>query len=322
MSLARAGSLLAALVLALSAPAAQPQTPVRILTGYPPGGGVDALARLFGEKLAEGLGRTVVVETRAGASGQIASEALKAAAPDGNTLMVAPDSAMTLYPHTAKKPAYDTLVDFTPVAHIGISMNGFAVNASIPASDLREFVNWAKAGGKPVPYGSGGYGSNQHFLGLMLGQATGVVMVHVPYRGVGPVVADLVAGQVPAGILPLGVLLPQARAGKIRILAHSGGRRSSVAADIPTFKELGYPTMESPSWYGIFARAGTRPEVIARYNEIVVQATRTQAVRDRMRNLDLEPREMTPAEIAAMVKSEYERWGPIVRGSGFSADSQ
>lgn len=322
VSLAGAGSLVAALVLAFSVSAVQAQAPVRVLTGYPPGGAVDAVARLFAEKLAEGLGRPVLVETRAGAAGQIAAEAVKAAAPDGSTLMVAPDSVMTLHPYTVKKPTYDGLADFTPVAHIGSSMNGFAVNAGIPASDLREFVNWAKAGGKNLTYGSGSYGSGQHFMGLMLGKATGLVMVHVPYRGVGPVIIDLVAGQISAGMLPLGTLLAQARAGKIRILAHSGSRRSTQAPDVPTFRELGYPMLEVQSWFGIFAPAGTRPEVVARYNEIVVQATRTPGVRDRMRNLDLEARELAPAELAAMLRSEHENWGRVVKASGFSVEGQ
>lgn len=322
MSLAGVASLVAALVLAFSTFAARAQTPVRILSGYPPGGAVDTLARVFGEKLAEAIGRPVVVETRAGAAGQIASEALKAAAPDGSTLMVAPDSSMTLYPHTVKKPAYDTLADFVPVAHVGSYPIGFGVNASVPASDLREYVNWAKASPKNATYGSGAYGSTLHFMGLMLGQATGVALVHVPYRGVGPAITDVIAGQLPAVMQPLGTLLAQARAGKIRILAQSGSRRSSAAPDVPTFKELGYPTLEVAGWFGMFAPAGIRPEVVARYNEIVVQATRTPAVRERMRSLDLEIREMAPAEITAMLKFEYDRWGPIVRASGFSADSQ
>jgi len=323
MSLAAGvASLFAALVLALSTFAVRAQTPVRILSGYPPGGAVDTLARVFGEKLAEAIGRPVVVENRAGAAGQIASEALKAAAPDGNTLMVAPDSSMTLYPHTVKKPAYDTLADFVPVAHVGSYPIGFGVNAGIPVSDLREYVNWAKAGPNNATYGSGAYGSTLHFMGLMLGQATGLALVHVPYRGVGPAITDVVAGQLPAVMQPLGTLLAQARAGKIRILAHSGSRRSSAAPDVPTFKELGYPTLEVAGWFGLFAPAGIRPEVVARYNEIVVQATRTPVVRERMRSLDLEIREMAPAEISAMLKIEYDRWGPIVRASGFSADSQ
>jgi tripartite-type tricarboxylate transporter receptor subunit TctC len=322
MSLAKVVSLFAALVFSFSTFTARAQTPVRILSGYPPGGAVDTLARVFGEKIAEAIGRPVVVENRPGAAGQIASEALKAAAPDGNTLMVAPDSSMTLYPHTVKKPAYDTLADFAPVAHVGSYPIGFGVNAGIPAGDLREWVIWAKASPNNATYGSGAYGSTLHFMGLMLGQATGVALLHVPYRGVGPAITDVIAGQLPAVMQPLGTLLAQARAGKIRILAHSGSRRSSGAPDVPTFKELGYPTLEVAGWFGMFAPAGIRPEVVARYNEIVVQATRTPVVRERMRSLDLEIREMAPAEISAMLKFEYDRWGPIVRASGFSADSQ
>jgi len=313
---------LAVAALILCAATAQAQTTARILVGYPPGGAVDALARVFAEKLAEAIGRPVVVETRTGASGQIAATALKASAPDGNTLMVVPDSALVLYPHTVRTPAYDTLKDFVPVAHVGSYDIGLAVGASVPANDLREWVGWTKADKKNATYGSAGAGTNLHFLGLMLAQATGVQLVHVPYRGVGPAIADLLGGQIPAVMLPLAQMLQQVKAGKVRILAHSGGRRASAAPDVPTFKELGYPALEVSGWYCIIAPAGIRPEVVARYNEIIIQAERTPGVRDRMRALDLEIREMAPADIAAMIKAQYDRWGPIVKASGFSADSQ
>jgi len=313
---------LAAFVLPFCAGTAQAQTTARILIGYPPGGSMDAVTRMCAEKLAEAIGRPVVVETRTGASGQIAATALKAAAPDGNTLMVAPDSIMTLSPHTVKTPAYDTLNDFVPVAHIGSFDYGLAVGASVPANDLKEWIRWAKADKKNAVYGSPGAGATAHFLGLMLAQATGVQLVHVPYRGIAPATADLLGGQVAAVILPYALMLPHLKTGKIRVLAHSGGRRASIAPKIPTFKELGYPTLEVSGWFGLFAPAGTSPEVVARYNEIVVQAMRTPVVRERMRSLDLDIREMAPAEIAAMLKTEYDRWGPVVKASGFSADSQ
>ena len=313
---------LAVAALILCAATAQAQTTARILVGYPPGGAVDALARVFAEKLAEAIGRPVVVETRTGASGQIAATALKASAPDGNTLMVVPDSALVLYPHTVRTPAYDTLKDFVPVAHVGSYDIGLAVGASVPANDLREWVGWTKADKKNATYGSAGAGTNLHFLGLMVAQATGVQLVHVPYRGTGPATADLLGGQIPAVMLPYSQMMPHVKAGKIRILAHSGGRRASAAPDVPTFKELGYPALEVSGWFCIIAPAGIRPEVVARYNEIIIQAGRTPGVRDRMRAFFLEIREMTPAEIAAMIKAQYDRWGPIVKASGFSADSQ
>ena len=321
MNLAKLFLAVAAFV--LCAATAQAQTTARILVGYPPGGAVDALARMFAEKLAEAIGRPVGVETRAGASGQIAAKALKASAPDGNTLMVVPEAVIVLSPHTVKTPlAYDTLNDFVPVAHIGGFEYGLAVGAGVPANDLREWVSWAKTDKKNATYGSPGAGTTPHFLGLMLAQATGVQLVHVPYRGVAPAMADLLGGQIPAVMLPFAQMLPQVKAGKIRILAHSGGRRASVAPEIPTFKELGYPALDVSGWYSIIAPAGIRPDVLAHYNEIIIQATRTPSVRDRMRALDLEIREMAPAEIAAMIKVQYDRWRPIVKASGFSADSQ
>src|SRR3990172_1261142 len=218
MTLAGMTPILAPLVLALFSATAQAQTTARILSGYPPGGAVDALARVFAEKLAEAIGRPVVVETRAGAAGQIAAMALKAAAPDGNTLMVVPDSALVLYPHTVRTPAYDTLKDFVPVAHVGSYDIGLAVGASVPANDLREWVGWTKADKKNATYGSAGAGTNLHFLGLMVAQATGVQLVHVPYRGTGPATADLLGGQIPAVMLPFAQMLPLVKAGKIRIL--------------------------------------------------------------------------------------------------------
>jgi len=323
MNLARLFLAVAAFILPFCAAMAQAPTTARILVGYPPGGAVDTLARVFAEKLAEAIGRPVVVETRAGASGQIAAMALKAAAPDGNTLMVVPEAVIVLSPHTVKTPlAYDTLNDFVPVAYIGGFDYGLAAGAKIPANDLKEWVGWTRADRKNATYGSAGAGTTPHFLGLMFAQASGVQLVHVPYRGVGPAIADLLGGQIPAVMLPFAQMLPLVKAGKIRILAHSGGRRSSVAPEIPTFKELGYPTLEVSGWYGIMAPAGIRPDLLARYNDIIIQAMRTPGVRERMRALDLEIREMAPAEFAAMIKAQYDRWGPIVKASGFSADSQ
>lgn len=301
---------------------AQAQTAVRILSGYPPGGAVDALARVFAEKLAEALEKPVVVETRTGAAGQIAASALKASAPDGNTLMVVPDSALTLYPHTVKAPAYDTLNDFVPVANLGSYDIGFGVGANVPSTTLKEWAAWVKSNPKNGTYGSPGAGTNQHFLGLMLGNSTGLHLDHVAYRGVGPAVADLLGGQVPALMLPLAQMLPQIKAGKIRILAHSGGRRSAVVPEVPTFKELGFSAMEVSGWYCMIAPAGTRAEVLARYNDIVNRSMRTAFVRDRMRALDLEILEMSPADIGARLKAEHERWRPVVKASGFTADSQ
>jgi tripartite-type tricarboxylate transporter receptor subunit TctC len=309
-----------ALVITLCAAPASAQT--RIICGFPPGGAVDALSRIFAERLAEALGRPVVVETRAGAAGVIAAVAVKSSHPDGNTLMVAPDSLITLYPHTVKKPAYDSLNDFLPVAHVGSYPFGFVISSTVPANDLKEYVAWARTSPRNASYGTAGAGTSMHFLGLVIGQETGLPLANVAYRGVGPAITDVVAGQIPAVILPLGTILPQAAGGKVRVLAQSGSKRAQAAPNIPTFKELGFPAVEAYGWFALFAPAGTPAAIVNRYNDIVVQATRTAATRERLRALDLEVREMTPAEMASQLRLEHDRWAPIVKASGFSADSQ
>jgi tripartite-type tricarboxylate transporter receptor subunit TctC len=221
-----------------------------------------------------------------------------------------------------KAPVYDTLKDFVPVAHAGSYEVGLAVGAGVPVNDFREWVSWVKADKKNATYGSPGAGTNLHFLGLMVAQMSGVTLVHVPYRGSGPVVADLLGGQVPTVMLPLSQITQHTKGGKARLLAHAGRQRVATAPETPTFKELGYPALEVSGWYCVIAPAGMRPDLLARYNEIVIQAQRTPAIRERMRTLDLEIREMTPSELVAKFKTEYDRWGPIVKASGFSADSQ
>lgn len=306
---------------ACTAASAQTRTPARILSGFPPGGNVDLLARLFAEKLSEATGRTVVVETRPGAVGQIAAEVVKSAAPDGNTLMVAPDATVVLRPLTMKKPPF-TALDFTPIAHTGGIDYALGIGSTIPARDLKEFVAWAKANPAKASFGSAGAGGLTHFLGLMIAQAMGVELKHIPYKGSAPAVLDVAAGHLPATIQPLGTMLTQARAGKLRVIAVSGAKRSTQEPDVPTFAELGYPSLDVDSWFGIFGPGGMAPELAAQLNAIFVQAMGTNAVRERMRNLDLEIREMTAPEFAAAVKAGYERWGSIIRSSGFSADSE
>jgi len=312
----------AAVALTAAAPmAAVAQGTGHMLVGFPPGGAVDILGRLFAAELAQSEGHPVIVENRPGAVGQIAAQALKAAAPDGNTLMLAPDASVVIRPLTLKNPPFDPLADFAPVAHTGSWDLAFAVNAEVPAKNLREFAGWAKANPARSVFGSAGAGGSTHFYGLMLAQAMGVELRHVPYKGAGPAITDLVAGHISSAVQPLGTLLQQAHAGKIRILAVSGKQRSEAAPDVPTAVEQGYPSLGVEGWFGIFAPAATPPDTVGRLNAIVVQALRKPEVKERMRNLDLGIRELTPAQFAALVKADYERWGPIVKASGFSGDA-
>jgi len=307
----------ALLAFACFAPAGQAQTADKMLAGFAPGGGVDILARIFAERWSEATGRPVVVENKVGGGGVMAMEALKAAVPDGNTLLLAPDSNVAIYPHTVMKPAYNALADFVGIAHTGSSSIALGISTKVPAKTLVEFVAWAKANPKDASFGSSGAGSVLQFYGQMIAQETGAPLMHVPYRGVAPAIADLAAGQIPAAVLPLGTILNQVKAGKARVLAHSGSRRSTAEPDVPTFKELGYPALEQPGWFGIFGPAGMNPATVARLNQIFVQAMRTQTIKERMARLDLEIEELTPAQFAGKIKADYDQWGKVVKASGW-----
>jgi tripartite-type tricarboxylate transporter receptor subunit TctC len=289
----------------------------RMISAFPPGGAVDILARVFAEEIAKSSGRPMVVENITGAGGVLAMQNLKAAAPDGNTLAAIVDSSLVVYPHTAARPLYNALTDFTPIAHAGTTVMALAIGSHVPAKDLAEFVAWAKGNPDKSSFGASGGGATLQFYGGLIGQAVGVPLVHVPYKGVGPAVADMVGGQIAASIAPMGPLQPHLKSGKARALAHSGSARIPSARDVPTFRELGYPALELPVWFGVVGPAGMKPDVAARINETLVQAMRMPAVRERMARLDLEVRELNAAEFAALVKSDYERWGRIVKASGW-----
>ncbi len=297
------------------------RAPARMLVGFPPGGAVDILGRLFAEALTQSGGRPMIVENRPGAAGQIAAEQLKAAPPDGNTLMVAPDAAIVFRPQTLKHPPFDPLVDFAPVAHAGTITYALGANAAVPAKTLREFVSWVKANPERATFASAGAGGSTHFYGLLIAQALGIELRHVPYKGAGPAIADTVAGHVPVTVQPLGTMLAQARAGRIALLGVSSAARSSAAPDVPTFSELGYPALTAEGWFAVFAPGGTPPETVSRLNAVLVQAMRAPSILGKMRALDLEPREMTAGEFAALVRADYARWGPVIRASGFSGDT-
>ncbi len=310
-------------VLALACSGASAQTsrvPVRMISGFPPGGNVDILARVFAEKLSESIGRPVVVEARVGAGGQIGLEAVKNAAPDGNTLVLTPDASLIVRPLTMKVPPYDPVNDFAAIAQTGAQDYAFASGAALPARNLAQFAAWAKANPAAANFGSAGQGGATHFLGVLIGQAIGVPLQAIPYSGSGPAVTALVAGQISSTVQPLGTVMAQAQAGKIRILAITGSERSPASPEVPTFAELGHPLLTVSGWFGIFAPARTPAEIVSQTNAILVKAMQTQTVKDRLQNLGLDIRPMTPAQFAALVKADYERWGPVIKASGFTAD--
>lgn len=299
---------------------AQPVKPTRVLVGFPPGGNVDILARVFAERLAESFGRPFIVETRPGATGQIAAELVKSSAADGYTIMVCPDATLVVRPLTLRKAPYDPVTDFTAIAHLGLSQQALAINSDIPAKNLREFAAWIKANPSKSSVALPGMGGSMHFFTLLIGQELGVQFQAVGYKGSGPAMADVGAGHVTASVNPLGTMVAQQKAGKVRLIGVSGSQRAPTAPDSPTFTEQGFPQLNMGSWFGLFAPPGLPAELVNRMNSLVVQAERTQQIRDRMQGLDLEIQEMNPAEFAALVKRDYERWKPVVKASGFIAE--
>lgn len=207
-----------------------------------------------------------------------------------------------------------------PVAHTGLSSQALAVGADVPARDLREFAAWIKSNPNRGSVALPGIGGSMHFFTVMIGQELGVKLTIIPYKGSGPSVSDVAAGHVPATVNPLGTMLAQAKAGKLRLIGVSGAGRATAAPDAPTFTEQGYASLNIDSWFAIFAPVGTPAELVGRLNSSVIQAERTPAIRERMRSLDLEIQELSPAQLGALVKRDYERWIPVIKASGFTAE--
>ncbi|MCE2659259.1 MAG: Bug family tripartite tricarboxylate transporter substrate binding protein [Rubrivivax sp.] len=304
---------------------AQPIDQVKIFYGFPAGSAGDVACRRVAERMANTAytRNAAVVENRPGAGGRLALEALKAAAPDGTTLAMSPFSALAIYPHVYKKLNYDPAKDFIPVSMSAIMHHGFAVGPQVPASvkTLREFLAWAKANPTMANYGSPGAGSTPHFLGALLGLNAGVDMKHIPYRGSVPGVTDVIGGQLAAMCTPSGDFLQNHRAGKLRLLATSGPQRSPFSPDVPTFAEQGFPELTVEEWFGFYAPARTPAALVAAANAAITAALREPAMAEALGQIGLIARGSTSEQQAASQAAETERWGPLVKRIGFTADS-
>jgi tripartite-type tricarboxylate transporter receptor subunit TctC len=322
--LARLAALAGIVVFALVPTAAHAQTvlknPVRIIVGFAAGGSSDVAARLLAEKLKDSLGVPVIVENKVGAGGRIAADALKSAPADGSAFMLVPVVVPVLAPLVYKQLSYDPVKDFAPVAQVATYQFAFAVGPANPAKTVPEFVAWLKANPREANFGSPAPGSLPHFFGLMVGKATGVDMVHIAYKGGAPLATDLMAGQIPAGVDALSDMIELHRAGKIRILATSGARRSPLLPNVPTFKEQGFATIEGTGWIGIYAPARTPPAIVAQVSSAIAAALKGPELRERFSNLGYEPTGTTPEQLAAIMAADAGRWGPIIKASGFTAD--
>lgn len=303
---------------------ALPIDQVKIFFGFPAGSAGDITARRVAEKLAGSAytRNAAVVENKPGAGGRLALDALKGTAPDGASLVMTPFSMLAIYPHVYKKLSYERS-DFVPVSMSAIMHHGLAVGPMVPASvkNVREFLAWCKANPTPANYGSPGAGSTPHFIGALLGLNTNTDLKHVPYRGSVPGVTDVVGGQIAAMVTPSGDFLQNHRAGKLRLIATSGATRNPYSPDVATFAEQGFPELTAEEWFAFFALAKTPPAVVAAASTAINAALRDPSVVEGLGVVGLIARGSTPEALGASLQTEFDRWGPLVKRIGFTADS-
>ncbi len=326
VGMSAAGAALAAAGLAgrAGAQSSQPLDVVRIVTGFPPGGTSDTLCRRVAENLrGTTYTKSALVENKAGAGGQIAVQMMKGAPTDGSVILQTPASMLMIYPHIYKKLGYDAFADVTPVTLACTFDFGFCVGPAVPDTikDIPAFLAWCKVNPDKANYGSPASGSVPHFIGVLLGQAGGVELKHVAYRGSQPAIQDMVAGQVQAVSGPVGEFTQQVNAGKARFLGVSGEKRSRFAPNVPTFAEQGYKDLVFSEWFGFFAPGGTPPSVVQRVNTALRTALEQKDVIDGLAVMGLEATSSTPDQLAALLKESHDRWAPIVKKIGFTADS-
>lgn len=309
-----------ALLAALSAFAQDyPARPVKVLVGFPPGGATDIVARIVAGKLQDALGQPFVVENRAGAGGALGAEAVAKSPADGYTLGHLAGGQMTMNPLLYRNLGYDTLRDFAPITMVGSAPLVLAVNAALPAASLQELVALLKAKPDGYAFGTPGNGTPQHLTLAMFMSLTGTKVVHIPYKGATPMLADLISGQVQMGLDNL-AMIPHLKAGKLRALAVAQAKRSSVFPDVPTMAEAGLPGIESFTWYGFVAPAGTPAPIVDKLNGEIRKALDLPDVRKRLAELGAEPSPGTPAELRSFIASELAKWGKVVREFGVRVD--
>jgi tripartite-type tricarboxylate transporter receptor subunit TctC len=316
-------SILTALGLGLAAPAlAQPYPgkPVRIIVGYTAGGATDVTARIVAQKLGETWGQQAIVDNRPGASGTIGAELVVKAPPDGYTLLVSPQTSVVTAPLILRKVNFDTLKDLAPLSVIGSTPLLLAVHPSLPPRTFKEFAAFTKANAASLAYATGGIGSTPHLASELLNLSLGVKLVHVPYKGEAPGVADLVGGQVPMMFANLPVILPHVKAGKLRALAISSPQRSPLAPEYPTVAESGLPGFDIATWNGLYAPSAIPRELGIRISADTAKVVGMADVRDRMVNQGIDPVGSTPDVHLARVKAEFGRIGRIVKEAGIRGD--
>jgi len=318
VSLACAGGFAATFPHAIRAAAAE--TASRMLVGFGAGGAIDVIARMLVEGMKDHA-PAFIVDNRPGASGRLALGALKGSAADGTTMILTPASSVAVFPHVYKSLGYDAFTDFAPVTTVCSFPFLITVGPMVPAAvrTLADFVTWCAANPKLATYGTAAAGSMLHFTGVSLAKAGRFDFVHLPYGGPGGM-QDLIGGRIAATIYPIGTALPHVQSGAVRALATTGTQRSPQIADVPTVREAGYPALEANEWFGVFVPANTPARTVNRLNAAIRAVVNTDGFRTALAKLAMDPAGETPKEFAQLIKSDFERWGPLVQASGFTPE--
>ena len=295
-----------------------PSKPVRLVAGFPAGGGVDATARMYGQKLAEGWGQNVIIENRPGANGMVGAEFVARAAKDGYTIFLSTPSEVALNPLLYSKFSFDPR-DLAPISLVAIFPNVIAVHNSVPVKNVKEWLALSKRTPGGLTYGSSGAGSTQHLAGEWLKRYAGFDIVHVPYKGAAPATNDLAGGQIPSAILGLGAIMQHIKSGRLRGVAVTSAQRTGALPDLPTLYESGIK-FDATQWYGILTAAGTPAETITRIQQALKRASEDTSLKERMVALGGDPVSSTPDEYAALIKSEAAKFSRIIKDANIRAD--
>ena len=295
-----------------------PNRPLRLVVTVPPGGAADFIARLVGGKLSESLGQPVLVENRGGAGGTIAADAVAKAAADGYTVLQNSITTHGVGPHLYSKLPYDPVKDFTPVSGLALLPLIMAVNAELPARSVNEVIAYAKS--NPVNFASSGNGGAPHMAAELFKSVTGAPLTHVPYKGSGPAVADLVGGRVQIMFDAAPSLIAHIRSGRLRVLAAASAERNRLLPEVPTFGELGYPKVAVSLWYGLLAPAGTPTPIVEKLNREVAKALGSPDVREKLLAQGAEPMPGSPDAFASFMQQEMAKWAPVVKQAGVKLD--
>jgi len=304
----------AIVLVALSAAAqaqSYPARSVRMLVGFPPGGGTDIMARVVGQKLSESLGQQIVVENRPGAGGNIAAEAAAKAAPDGYTLMMGHVAPIAIAPALYPKLPYDPLRDFAPITYVAWSPNVLVVYPGLPAQNVRALIALAKS--RQLRFASSGNGTIQHLAAVSFAQAAGIDMLHVPYKGSSQAAVDLLSGQVDLNFDSVPSVINFVKQDKLRALAVTTKARSAQMPEVPTLAESGLPGFDFSTWWGLFAPAGTPRDAVAKMSAETVRLLKLAETREKLANVGAEPGGGSPEEFASFIRGEIAKWGKVVR---------